>query len=374
MIDLALKSVMSQKTRTFLTMLGILIGITAIVSLGSIADGIDASIQSNFELTAGKITVEDKEATGMFGFGGSLDANDLEIISGLPGVKDAYPILVQIEFSGVGFGPPSMIIVGINPEDTEVITGKKIGMESGEPIEEGDGFVAMVGYDVGIQNGWEPGDYFTYRDTDFEITGVIEKTNIQNIDESVIVPLDALQEVLNKDTYQSIYVVPDDVGDIERVADEINDADERYSASTSTDAARQAETITGQIRIFTFGIGAIAAFVGGLGVMNTMIMSVMERKREIGLMKAIGATRRVILQQILTESALISVMGGLGGLLIGMVIAGFMGIFGRGFVAMVSPGLAATAMLFALFLGLVGGFYPANKASKLDPVDALRNR
>jgi len=310
----------------------------------------------------------------MFGFGGSLEANDLELISGLPGVKEAYPILVQVEFSGIGFGPPSMIIVGINPDETEVITGKKIGMESGDQIEEGDGFVAMAGYDIGIQNGWEPGDYFTYRDTDFEIVGIVEKTNVQNIDGSIIVPLDALQEVLDRDTYQTIYVVPDDVGDIERVSRAIEDADERYSASTSTDAARQAESITGQIRIFTFGIGAIAAFVGGLGVMNTMIMSVMERKREIGLMKAIGATRRVVLQQILTESALISVIGGLGGLLIGMVIAGFMGVFGRGFVAVVSPGLAATAMMFALFLGIVGGFYPANKASKLDPVDALRNR
>ena len=189
-----------------------------------------------------------------------------------------------------------------------------------------------------------------------------------------MVPIEDLQTVLNKDTYQTIYVTPDDIADVERLSAAIEDTDERYVTLSGKDMARQTASITGQIRIFTFGIGAIAAFVGGLGVMNTMIMSVMERKREIGLMKALGATRRVVLQQILTESALISVMGGLGGLLIGMVISSFMGVFGRGAVAVVSPSLAATAMLFALFLGIVGGLYPANNASKLDPVDALRNR
>jgi len=375
MIDLAFKNVISQKTRTILTMLGILIGITTIVALGSIADGIDSAIQSNFEMTAGKITVEDAEGGGMFGFGGSLNSDDLEAILDLPGVRNAYPILVHVEFGGaMVMGPPSLVVVGIDPEYTDVVTGEKIEMEEGVSLEEGDSFTAMVGYDLALQNGWEKGDYFVFRENDFEIVGVIEKTNINNVDLSVMVPIYDLQEVLEKDTYQTIYVTPDNIADIERLSATIEDADEKYNVMSSKDMARQVESITGQIRIFTFGIGAIAAFVGGLGVMNTMIMSVMERKKEIGLMKAIGATRRVVLQQILTESALISVIGGAGGLLLGMIIASFMGVFGRGVVAVVSPSLAATAMLFALFLGIVGGLYPANKASKLDPVDALRNR
>lgn len=374
MIDLALKNVLSQRTRTLLTMMGILIGITAIVALGSVADGIDAAIQSNFEMTAGKITVEEADSTGMFGFGGSLTNDDLEAIRDIPGVKEAYPILVHIEFPEGGFGAPSLVLVGIDPADTEVVTGKQIDMEEGRRIEEGDIFTAMVGFDLALQHGWEKGDYFTFRENDFEIVGIVEKTGINNIDLSIMVPIEDLQTVLNKDTFQTIYVTPDDVSDIEKLSERIEEADEKYTVMTEKDMARQVESITGQIRIFTFGIGAIAAFVGGLGVMNTMIMSVMERKREIGLMKAIGATRRMILQQILTESALISVIGGLGGLLIGSFIAGMMGVFGRGVTAVVSPGLAASAMLFALFLGLAGGFYPANKASRMDPVNALRDR
>lgn len=372
MLDLAYKNIMRQRTRTILTAMGILIGIGAIVALGSIAEGIDAMVQSGLELTAGKITVMEKDA-GFFGIMGELTDEDLEVVEGVGGIKDIVPILFYME-SMVMMQGPEWVAIGIDPTKGEYFIGENAEMEDGRMIEEGESGVVALGNSIAERYNVEVGDFWTIKDDDFEIVGVIEKTDITDIDTSIMVNFDDLMDVTDSDTYQMIYVIPDDVKDTERIAEEIEDASERLDAMTTKEMARQASQIVDQIRIFTFAIGAIAALVGGLGVMNTMIMAVMERRREIGVMKAIGATNGMVLRQILTESALISLLGGAGGVMLGVVGSFFVSsIFGGGQIAaVVTPGLALTGLSFALFLGLVGGLYPAWKAAKLDPVVALR--
>lgn len=372
MLDLAFKNILRQRTRTILTTLGILIGIGAIVALGSIAEGLDIAVQSGLALTAGKIIVMEKDA-GMFGMTGEFDNEDVEIIEGLSGVKETVPILAYIEgfdmsmsFSWQG--------IGIEPSKVEYFIGENVEFESGRNIDEGESFVAVIGKTVADNYNLESGDFFTIKEEDFEVVGVIEMTGIQDIDMGVTVPLEDLQTVTEEDTFQMIYVIPDDVKDTERLADDIEDASDRFDALTTAEMARMASSIVDQIRIFAFGIGAIAAFVGGLGVMNTMIMSVLERRREIGVMKAVGATNRKVLSQILTESAMISLLGGVGGVFLGMLGALLLSsvIGGGAITTIVTPNLALTGIGFALFLGVIGGLYPARKASKVDPVEALR--
>jgi putative ABC transport system permease protein len=372
MFDFAFKNIMRQKTRTILTTMGILIGIGAIVALGSVAEGLDSAIQSGLELTAGKITVMEKDS-GMFGMMGELNDEDLEVVNSLSGIKETVPVLVYMEGFDMSMSFDYQVI-GIDTGKTEYFIGENPEFENGRDMEEGESFVAVIGKTVADRYNLESGDFFTIEEEDFEIVGVLGLTNMQDIDMGVMVPLPDLQTVTGVDTFQAMYVIPDDIKDTERIADDIEDASDRLDAVTTQEMARQAGAIVDQVRLFTFGIGAIAAFVGGLGVMNTMIMSVMERRREIGVMKAIGATNAMVLKQIIMESAMISLLGGVGGVLIGLLGAVVLTyvIAGGAITATVTPSLAATGIGFALFLGIVGGLYPARKASMIDPVIALR--
>ena len=325
MLDLALKNIMRNRTRTILTTLGILIGIGAVVALGSIAEGLNATIQSSLQLTASKITVQQAGA-GIFGMGSELTNDDVELLKSLSGIKDVVPIDVFLGPMS-GFSGPEYIVVGIEADKMSYFAGENFKLYQGRNMDESDSGVAVVGKAAADKFNIQIGDTWTVKNEDFEVIGILDTTDISDIDSSILVPLQDLQTTLNRDTYYSIYVIPDDVKDTEKIVAEINDASDNLQALSSADLARQAAQIVDQIRFFTFGIGAIAAFVGGLGVMNTMIMAVMERRKEIGVMKAIGATNRMILEQILTESAFISIIGGIGGILLGMGAAVFLGAY-----------------------------------------------
>jgi putative ABC transport system permease protein len=376
MLDIALKNILRQRTRTILTILGIVIGIASVVALSSFGEGINQFIQGSLELSAGKIIVQGKGSGGFAsGFSGSeITQEQLNMLASLDGVKDVSPINLYIEGGGGGFGGfPQLVVAGIQFDKSQYLVGENIKFSEGRGLAEGDSGVMVIGKSLADEKDWSVGDFVTVKSTDFEIIGVLELTNNQNVDGSAIISIDDMKDLLDTDTYQTVYAIPFDVKDSEKIADEINTADDTLSAITSTDYARQASQIVDQIRIFTFGLGGIAAVVGGLGVLNTMIMAVLERRREIGVMKAIGATNSMILQQILTESSMISVIGGFIGLLLGGLASAVLVVLTKGGIpATVTPLLAAGSMAFALLLGIVGGLYPAMQAAKLDPVVALR--
>jgi len=374
MIDLAFKNIMRRRIRTILTILGISIGIAAIVAIGSISEGLYTMTSKEMEEMAGKITILKGETgeTLTAIMSSKLTDTDLEQIQSVEGVKEAYPIMTHFKMK-VGQGVPEYILGGIEPGKEDVYIGKGIKCIDGRRLEEGDSDVAVVGYKFADENDVEVGDFITIKGHELEVVGVYEETGSLENDYAIVVPIETAKDILKKDEYSIIIALPEDIDDVDEVANAIEDEIEGIRALSSKDISRRLSLILTRISIFTYGIASISAIVGGLGVMNTMMMSVMERRREIGTLKALGATNKFVMTQILTESSIISCVGGILGTVFGILGSILLNAVSKGQVfGVVTPNLLMKGMSFAVFLGIIGGVYPAYRASQLSPVEALR--
>jgi len=377
MIDLAIKNILRQKTRTIITLVGIAIGIGAIVSLGSISSGLRVMISEQLEQVSGQITVIQKLNAALFMAMSEsrISESTLQEIENIDGVEKVAPVIMKSGYlEGTKmFGQPNMYEIGIEPGKEELYTAGSIDYEDGEGLEEGDTYVAVLGHNIADSLDLDVGDTIEVEGTELEIKGILEEFNDPAIDFGIMMPMQTVKEILDREDYSIIMVYPEDIKDAEDVAKSIEDSIEGVNAITTEEFAKQIGKIIDQIQFFTLGIAGISAIVGGLGVMNTMIMSIMERRREIGIMKAIGATRKFILSQIITESIIIALIGGIIGVLLGSTGSFGLRTFSQGLAsARVTPGLIIGSLGFAMFLGVIGGLYPAWKAANLDPVQTLR--
>ena len=395
---LAFNNLRRRKLRAWLTILGIFIGIAAVVSMISLGQGLQDYIDEQFEQVGGDKIIIQAKTLGPPGSNTNpaliLTSEDLEVIRSVRGVEDAGGVLIKT--GPIKFRSESeiLLVAGVNEgylgifgdiDATKIIEGRQ--------LKKGDKFKAVVGNNHVFGNLWDKqagiGNSLEIEGKRFDIIGVLKKQGNPFDDNAVWIQKDILADLLDVKDEESQIIVkvefgfnPEDVADdIERKLRRERNEKEGQETFTVQTAGSLLETFTNifsVVQAVFVGIAAISLIVGGIGIMNTMYTSVLERTKEIGTMKAVGAKNSDILYIFLIESGLLGLVGGVIGILIGIGI-------GKGieYIAMIQLGtplvravfgieLIVGALLFSFVVGSLSGVLPALQASRLKPVDALR--
>ncbi len=382
MFDLIFRSLTQRKMRTGLTIFGIALGIFAVVVMGGMSEHMNLVVDKSLKLLANNIQIE---PDGTYGGVGTLDESKIRQVKRIPGVSDAYGVLFTMldpESGGAGLTGGDMVF-GVLPEK-QMIDAK---LTSGRYLVPGDGYKAVIGSSIARKFNLKVGDELEMKSKRLQRTSSI--TNTRNVsvvgileytgsffDSSVQIPLNRAQKFCKmENTVSFIYAEPAPGVDTSELARRIDLSVEKVK-STSPEELRKG--IEGDIMIFgliTISAAVLAAIIGGLSVMNTMLMSVSERTKEFGLLKALGAERKTILFMTMGEAALMGVIGGITGIAAGSVLVHFLN---KSFEAQgsalfaITPRLIVIGLLFAISLGIICGTYPAYRATKMSPMEALR--
>ena len=397
----ALESVNSNKLRSGLTILGIVIGVASVIAMLAVGTGAQDTITGSISGIGSNL---------IFIFGGNQqvdlrnpqpltlsDANALMDLAQAPSIAAVAPIIQSSLEATFQSQRNTTSVTGVTAEymkvrNLKVVEGNAITSEDNLGLAS----VAVIGSSTadklfGHHDGIV-GETIRIVGQPFRIIGVLESKGgglTGSQDNVLLIPFSTAQTRLirrTRDRVDTIFVqaataesvtsASDEAAQILRIRHRTAIGADDFTVFTQQDFVATAKTITGVLTIFLGGIAGISLLVGGIGIMNIMLVSVTERTREIGLRKAIGARRRDILVQFLTESALLSLFGGIVGIGFGWLIAFVVGKIaaasGTPFNPKVGLDAVLLATLFSTAVGLFFGIYPANRAAGLEPVEALR--
>ena len=393
---MAWASLIANKMRSILTMLGIIIGVAAVIALVSIGNGVKQDIQNSISSLGSNLLMVMPGAPrtpGVRPSAGSmksLKVSDYEAIAKLDGVKAASPMT-----NG------SYVVIYQNKNWTTSVSGVSYNyldvnnwsMKSGRFLSEKNvqnrERVAVVGKTV-VKNLFgdeDPvGAEIRVKNIPFRIIGVLNSKGSgamgNDQDDMVIIPYTtAMERVEGVDYLRMIYVVGKDENGIDRLQSDIEnllrvrhgikDTNlDDFNIQNMNSIMETMEETTGTLTLFLGAVAAISLVVGGIGIMNIMLVSVTERTREIGVRKALGATYSVIVTQFLIEAVGISLMGGIIGIILGIGSSKLIGM-ASGMSTVISVPTIVMSFAFSMAIGLIFGIYPARKAAKLNPIDAL---
>jgi putative ABC transport system permease protein len=388
-ITLTVNSLIHRKVRAWLTILGIVIGVAAIIALISVSQGLKSSVEEQFEtFGASRLIVAPKSFQSPGTPGNGLTTDDVATLKQISEFKYVTPMLgrsAEIEYKkDLRY---TMIAAYPAKNFKETIGDMGIEIEKGRMFNSGEKYVAVIGsraatelYDeeLRINNKIE------IMGKNFKIIGILKEIGNQQDDNQINIPFEAGKEIFDTgDDVDYIFLQAKDGVNITNVATKAEARlkksrdDENYQVLTASQLADQINGILGAIQFVLIGIAAISLVVGGIGIMNSMYTSVLERTKEIGIMKSIGARNSDILVLFLLESGFIGLIGGVFGALLGSAIGIGIGSAaaqaGFGFLKIsISFSLISFGLIFAVGVGMISGALPAYQASKLKPVDALR--
>ena len=397
----ALESLSSNKVRTALTMLGIIIGVGAVIAMLAIGNGTEQAIVGEIEGIGTNllfVITNYEDVTNPE----PLTIRDAEAMVDpifAPAVSAASPVIqgqAELTFAGNGL---VATVVGVTDsyddvQNVELTEGAFFSSTQISGLASAAILGANVAEDLFERTDGLVGETFRVAGQPFRVAGILKKEGGSefgnSVDDQILVPLTTAQLRLlprtAKDQVDLIYVSAVDADSVTQAEEQIalilrDRHDIKLGEDDFTIVSQEmfldmASTVTGVFTVFLGGVAGISLLVGGIGIMNIMLVSVTERTREIGLRKAVGAKKRDILTQFLIESSLLSVIGGIVGIILGWLLSLGIGQIAAASDFLLEPAITINsvllATLFSAAVGLFFGIYPANRAAQLEPIEALR--
>ena len=397
-VRIALRAIRVNKLRSALTMLGVIIGVGAVIAMVAIGEGAKARVAKQMErlgsnrvsVYAGAVTRGGRRVRGAR-ITTLTEADAKAILAEVPGVVRVAPHVrgsAQVVYGNKNWHPG---FTGTTPDYLEIMNW---GVDSGSNFTEDDMLlnrkVALIGQTVATElfgDEYPLGQTIRLKHVPFEVLGVLKERGTSSfsgdLDDVVIVPLRTAQRKLlgiryvrgievSAESKQATSDVQDGITALLRVRHKITGTKlDDFRVRNRTDIVEAANEAANTLGYLLAGIAGVALIVGGIGIMNIMLVSVTERTREIGVRLAVGARRRDIRRQFLTEAMVLSLLGGTVGILAGAAASLGLSYMG-GWQIVISPGSILLAFAFAAAIGVFFGFQPANRAARLNPIEALR--
>jgi putative ABC transport system permease protein len=397
-IRISLRSIKVNKMRSFLTMLGIIIGVCSVIMMVAISQGATSSVTSQIQSLGSNLLIVSPgqvvQGNVKMGAGSkdTLTLQDINALKNVSTVQGAAPDTTKSATVTYGDTSYSTTIEGTNPD---FLTVRNRQMQQGrfftDPEMNANVNVAVLGTDVvsnlfGNTNANVVGRTININNIPFTVIGVLQSQGSSaatNNDDRIIIPITTgMDRIFGSASLRNIYVSAASANQLSQTQLDLEMAirsshnlmpsdSEDFQITNQSDVLSTAQGVTSVMTTLLAGTAAISLLVGGIGIMNIMLVSVTERTREIGIRKAIGATRGRILAQFLIESMVLSVAGGVIGILFGFLGSKAITQFANITTAIqLSP--IVYSFIFSFLVGVVFGVYPARKASRLNPIDALR--
>jgi putative ABC transport system permease protein len=399
-LKLAFHTLIHRKTRSLLTVLGIVIGITAVVGLVSLGNGLSAAVNQEFNSVGTNLIIIQPGSAGFSApstgsSSAKIGKHDLDLIKKIQGVESAFGIILDIgktEYNGkvkflyIGGLPDNIQDLGVVASQFEAVQGRM--------LKPGDKDKAFIGYDLANSDTTfgkkvKIGDRIVIENKTFVVVGVDKKIGNPIQDSRIIIPQDTAKVLFNEgDNLAIIYAQVGKSYNTDTIAQRIKDkirkdrhqkeGNEDFQVQTSAQLIASFNTILNIVQAVIIGIAAISLIVGGIGIMNTMYTSVLERTKDIGILKSIGAKDSDILLLFLIESGLIGLIGGAIGIACGIGLGklvefiAYQALGSSLIQAQFPPYLIIGALLFSFVVGSIAGLLPARQGAKMNPVDALR--
>ena len=416
-VRFSLNNLMHRRLRSWLTILGIIIGVAAVVSIISIGSGTQQIISSQLGGLGADIITVSAGSSRAFGMGGpgigfressqvatsskaqNLTIKDVQVIKSVPGVKFVNGIVSGRADVTYLSQTASVNIEGVEPLAWKEMTTSEL--DSGRYLNTGDSNAIVIGYRI-ANNMFKQklliNTELNIEGKIFRIVGILKQSGgFGGIgsDNTIYMPINAARNIITNVVANQFSSIQVKVADSSLVNETSNAIEEKLMISrhvtentkdfTITSAQAMQETISnvmGTMNLFLTGIAAISLFVGAIGIANTMFMSVMERTRQIGVLKSLGTTNSEVMKMFVTESAIMGFIGGVIGIFSGFIGSGIISELGvrlmgnamRGgtTITFITPELILFALGFSILIGALSGLLPARRAAMLEPVEALR--